>query len=225
MGADYMTMVAHLSFFKSSNCQFKGNNLIQLADTGSASQMVTKCSLNTILWVALDVTSLMWVCYPSLTGSVQVWQGHCWLWQPTAKLICSLLFKEALDKMYKCVKKKKLGRYLKYQEKNMQCYMLMRLLKTQANHFRTEAMNVRHSVAIVRCLRWMSANELHLFFNRLTELACTDSKHHLLRSLLSALQTFRQEDKCVLFVVVPNKGNTKKEELEHQEWLSQKWLQ
>lgn len=100
--------------------------------------------------------------------------------------------------------------------------MLMRLLKTQANHFRTEAMNVRHSIAIVRCLRWMSANELHLFFNRLTELACTDSKHHLLRSLLSALQTFRQEDKCVLFVVVPNKGNTKKEELEHQEWLSQK---
>lgn len=86
----------------------------------------------------------------------------------------------------------------------------MRLLKTQANHFRTEAMNVRHSVAIVRCLRWMSANELHLFFNRLTELACTDSKHHLLRSLLSALQTFRQKDKCVLFVVVPNKGNTKK---------------
>lgn len=46
--------------------------------------------------------------------------------------------------MYKCVKKKKkLGRYLKYQEKNMQCYMLMRLLKTQANHFRTEGTNFR----------------------------------------------------------------------------------
>lgn len=55
-----------------------------------------------------------------------------------------------------------------------------------------------------------------------TELACTDSKHHLLRALLSAPQTFRQEDECVLFVVVPNKGNTKKEELEHQEWLSKK---
>lgn len=40
--------------------------------------------------------------------------------------------------MYKCVKKNKLGRCLKYQEKNMQCYLLMCLLKTQANHFRTD---------------------------------------------------------------------------------------